>query len=59
MRTAGGGRVPPYNSPVAVRVRLVRIAAALILIGVVGTQVGPWGDDVRQAVTERIDELRR
>jgi hypothetical protein len=54
MRQAAGGVAPAYDAPVAPHVRIVRVGIVLLLVAVIGTQVGPWGDDLRQLVAERI-----
>jgi hypothetical protein len=53
MRQAAGGVTPAYDTPVAPHVWIVRVVVVLLLVAVIGSQVGPWGDDLRQLVVER------
>jgi hypothetical protein len=39
------------------RTWLVRALAVLVLLGAVGSQVPPWGDDVRNWVGTRVEEV--
>jgi hypothetical protein len=52
------GVAPRYDGPVAAHVRLVRVVLVLLLVAVVASQVGPWGDELRELIVERIGLLR-
>lgn len=58
MQQAAGGAAPTYDTPVAPHVRLVRSLLVLLLVAVVVSQVGPWGDELRQLVVDRIPTVR-
>ena len=57
MRAAGGGSTPSYDAPVAASVRLVRVLLVLLVVGLAGSQVGPWGAEVRAAVADALGPL--
>jgi hypothetical protein len=54
-RRANGGRRPRFDEPLSARTWAFRTCMALVVVGAVGSQVPPWGDDVRSWVSERID----
>jgi hypothetical protein len=56
-RLANGGRRPHYSVPLSWRTRFARAFAALVVLGAVGSQVPPWGDDVRSWLDTRVHEV--
>jgi hypothetical protein len=46
-RKANGGRRLRYDEPLSPRTWLVRVLAVLAVLGALGSQAPPWGDDVR------------
>ncbi len=56
-RAANGGRRPRYDAPLAARTWLVRALAALLVVGAVGSQAPPWGEDVRGWIETRVEQV--
>ncbi len=52
-RRANRGRRIRYDRPLSPRTWLVRVLAVLVVAGAIGSQVPPWGDDVRAWVETR------
>jgi hypothetical protein len=58
MRVASGGMAPAFDGPTAARVVVTRVVVVLLVLGAVGSQVGPWGTEFRRVVAERVDAVR-
>jgi hypothetical protein len=56
-RGANGGRRPRFDEPLSMRTWLFRVLLALLVLAAIGSQVPPWGADVRSWVTDRIDAV--
>jgi hypothetical protein len=56
-RRANGGRRVRYDQPLSSRTWLVRVLAVLAVLGAVGSQVPPWGDDVRGWIDTRVADV--
>ena len=56
-RRANGGRRPRYDAPLSVRTWLFRLLLVLLVLGAVGSQVPPWGDDVRDWIETRVEQV--
>jgi hypothetical protein len=54
---AAGGAAVGYDAPVSPRTRATRFLAALVLVAAVGSQVGPWGPDLRRELGERVESV--
>lgn len=52
-RRAEGGRRPRYDQPLSARTWLARALLVLVVLGALGSQSPPWGDDVREWVQTR------
>ncbi|WP_143087085.1 zinc ribbon domain-containing protein [Geodermatophilus ruber] len=55
-RLANHGRRPRYDVPLSWRTRFARAFVVLLVLGAVGSQVPPWGDDVRSWLDTRVQE---
>ena len=56
-RRANGGRRVRYDQPLSPRTWLVRVLAVLTVVGALGSQVPPWGDDVRGWIHTRVADV--
>jgi hypothetical protein len=56
-RVANGGRRPRYDAPLAAQAWLMRGLGALLIVGAVGSQLPPWGADVRDWVGTRVEQV--
>jgi hypothetical protein len=56
-RRAEGGRRPRYDQPLSARTWLARVLAVLLVVGALGSQSPPWGDDVRGWIGTRVEAV--
>jgi hypothetical protein len=54
---AAGGAPVGYDAPVSPRTRLARFLTVLVLVAAVGSQVGPWGPDLRRELGDRVEQV--
>jgi hypothetical protein len=56
-RAANGGRRVRYDAALSLRTLAFRALAALLLAGIVGSQVPPWGNEVRSWLDTRVQQV--
>jgi hypothetical protein len=56
-RAANGGRRVRYDAALAARVYVLRVAAVLLLLALLGSQAPPWGPGVRGWIEARVEQV--